>query len=329
MFLSSLYYSNLNYSKNYTSADYAFKVFKETKHTYQSEPTIPASGIKEFVYFRFPNTQVFSTDDWKILNRIHSIALLFSKNADSFEDGRSDDSIDYFSTCLQVDHSDRSTIAHDAHAIISRLSSSNFTVVLFEVNEEVMLSFAIKDHAGRSQIILSDWYSLDDMDNFEIQIRLDATYYSYSSVLDYFYDFQYSMARDYYIYPISYDYAYYQMMPRQLKISENIDIVTRDMVNDIAQENYNAVIIEYKDDYVGEYEFYNNMAELNTDDVDLELFALELELIEKENLNDVEESDDDLDDETIDYKYEVEKDFDKQLFNDAVKMVEWLKKHSE
>lgn len=304
----------------------AMQLFRAAGHTFNVKAAISNKKIRDFVYIDIQHNQVLTPMDWNHLNQVISASLLFSNGANYFDMPNCDIEIDYYAISLNATNSERSPLAHEIHKVVSRLSMAPLSVILFEVNEFYLFSFAERKQGQQSTVILSDWFSLNSVT--DVLLRVDATHFTNTSVIDFFYDFQYAIARPYYIYPISFEYAKYEMFPLKLFGGNDVSVGDRETINEILRDNYLSPLQVYKDDYVAEDDNNRKVQSFSTEDITLELLELEMDTIAPDEENALL-GEDAVEDDEFDYKGEDDylDHLDEELFDDPIKMLKWIKKH--
>ena len=309
---------------------FSMQLFRTAGHTFENEPVTCDRTIKDFVYIDLRHKQVLTPDDWLVLNAVDAAALLFTNGAEYFGMLETDYTIDYLAISLITSESDRSQLSYRIHQTIARLSPSPLSVVIFEANKNYMFSCAERRNDRTSTVILSDWYTVQKITDNEVLEKIDARYLSTKGAKDFFLDFEYAIARHYYRYPISYEYAAYEMFP--LKLFDASDpIIGRETLDDIIRENLLIPLREYQDDFVYERDCEDSALIFSTDDFSLELMEFEANIEEDEENDDYFRNDDTDDDNEENFYKEKDTFFDElddELFDDPVKMLEWIKKHS-
>lgn len=297
-------------------------LFQATGHTENEKSFTTDRSIKDFVYIDIKHKHVFTSTEWMTLRNVRSAALLFSNGSEYFGLPEAGDSIDYFVISLDTTDDSRSHLACDVHQVMSQLSSSLLSVVLFEANNNFMFSFAKRISGKRSYVVLSNWYSLQEMQEQNLIDLLDAGYLSGDSVSAFFEDFSFSLSRKYFTHPISYENAAYEMFPVAL-VNSSEEMIDKETLYDIIHENVMCYAREYQDDYIVEDNNETTMASLSTDDYDLELNELEYGSVKDEfdeNTSDENENEKDEDDSFS--------DMDSEIFDDPIKLLTWIKKHA-
>ena len=211
---------------------------------------------------------------------------------------------------------------------MQRYWNCTHSIVFFKHCEKYIVSFAnnVCSH------ILSDWRNVG-MDYDDIIDRICVGNISLTTSNEYFHDFLYAVAREYYIRPISFEEASYGLMPADYitkSLASDISF-SKDEIKEIIQSNLVAFETVYGDDYVEpkytgmeELNHHHNISaeidrisfelELNSDidDAQLEQFDFEEEGFEEEN-----------DDDFFDG---YDENVDPAIFDDPVLMVKWLEK---
>lgn len=143
---------------------------------------------------------------------------------------------------------------------------------------------------------------------------------------EYFLDFIYSMARNYYIYPTSSSFAIYKLLPIDFFSSDSSGFVSKEEIKEIIEAELSTVRELYGDDYV---EYNENETRLSNDietKNDIELLLLDLENDEEAVPEEyLEDSDLELETNQGFDEYELS-NLDSELFEDPVLMVKWLQK---
>ena len=203
--------------------------------------------------------------------------------------------------------------------------SCTHSIVFFKNRESYIISFADNDCSH----ILSDWWDIET-NYYDVVERIGVENIFLETCKDYFFDFLFAIAREYYIHPISFEEAAYGLMP--------IDYISKSLSSDfpISKEDVkkmiesNLVTFEslYGDDYVEPV--YTGMDELvkyhNISD-EIDRISFELELAEDENNDQFEYEDDEfIEDNEADIVEDYDEDIDPAIFDDPVLMVKWLEK---
>lgn len=304
----------------------AMQLFRAAGHTFNVKEAISNKKIQDFVYIDIQHNQVLTPMDWNYLNQVISVSLLFSNGANYFDVPNCDIEIDYYAISLNAINSERSPLAHEIHKVVSRLSMAPLSVILFEVKGFYMFSFAERKKGQQSTVIISDWFPLNSVIETDILLRVDATNFTNTSVMDFFYDFEYAIARPYYIYPISFEYAKYEMFPLTYFEENDVGCVDRETINEIFRDNYLLPLRVYRYDYVAEDSNKKKEQFFSTEDISLDLLELEMDIMNPDE-------EDVIFDDAIDEKefiYEEDEfldELDVELFDDPIKMLKWIRIH--
>jgi hypothetical protein len=173
----------------------AMKLFYATGHTIYRKPQTLDRDIRNFVYIDIRHKHVFTGDELSILDCVESASFLFTNGAEYFRNTNVDQAIDYFAVSLNISDIYRSQIAHEIHYIFSLFSPSVLSIILFEDNKRYMFSLADRRNEQRSIVVLSDWYSVQEMvDNFLLD-ALDVAYLPDKNAIEFFRDIVYNIAR--------------------------------------------------------------------------------------------------------------------------------------
>lgn len=294
------------------------QIFRTAGHTFSKKAVIPDKSIRDFVYIYIKHNQVLTSMDWNYLDYVVSASLLFSNGEDYFDTLDLDDQIDYYSISLNAIKYDRSLIANEVHKVISRLSTAQLSVILFEVDEFYMFSFAERKEDKQTTVILSDWFMLNIIE-LDILPRIHAAYFTNHSATEFFYDFELVLARPYYIYPVSFEYANYELFPSIFIWGS--DVPDRETINELLRNNYSYPLQIYEYDYVVDSQ---QIMLLSTEDINLELLELEMNIIKPESPFKEDDNESSYEEEN-DYLNELDED----LFEDPVKMLKWIEEHMQ
>ena len=170
--------------------DNALDLFREAGHTFASRPIYSNHTLKQVLYSD-SNKVVFVNRE--LLYSAGEISHLFNVNDSEFEkeDGLT---ISFYSAKLLCEVNHRSKTAEEIHSVLQSSFLSDYSIVIFQHEESVMLSVTGLDN----DIILSDWYDLF-FDAEQIIDLLSIANYSHSSVREYLLDYIYLFARPYYL----------------------------------------------------------------------------------------------------------------------------------
>lgn len=178
---------------------------------------------------------------------------------------------------------------------------------------------------------MSDWFRIDT--NYdEIIDRIHIANISLDSSNDYFTDFLYAIAREYYPYPDLFEEASYDMMPLSYPVprADYNSSISKDEMGYMIRSNMNHFKNIHADDYK------EIIYEGRTKQLQYQNLSDEIERISFELSADMDESEQtdmfkfDIDDDCIDGVdddfFEDEDDVDPAILDDPVLMVKWLQK---
>lgn len=309
------------FSQN-TFCEFAMQFFRQAGHTYRSEAFAPNNRIKSFIYSIYKPKQIVKPSDWTNLNEIDTISWLFSNGEYFFGNYKFDSSIDYFAIDLNVSIAERSQAVHDVHKILARLTFTPLSVVIFQCSGNCILSWAYRANETVS-VVLSDWYTFEDMMSNEVLEQIYAAHLSSNSSVEFFLDFIYGFAREYYIYPESHEYGLFRSEYEQFDTA----ILPHSIIKQVAEEYYMSPKDKYQLDYVDSEHQDEEEEWFSTDDIDMDMVLLELDIDMKDFSDPDTEDIDDLDED--EYLYEPADDYseiDIDVFNDPIKMLKWLRR---
>lgn len=294
---------------------YAMELFFKAGHVAVLKPEFINHSPEQFAFFDNKSDIALSRDHRNLFRAFNKVSRLFSVNGCVF-----------FSINLSTFKINRSQIAHDIHTMIHPIVEADGTICLFRFDDEAMLSFA----GFGLQSILSDWYPMID-DNEILLEKVDIANMSTNQSVEYFLDMVYMLARPYYLVEQP---STYELLPISFISDAGLDGVDREEINQFVQDQINAPLREYGDDYVE----YDESLQMDREDIgaDLDLMLLEM-VVEDDNpfgeeLEDEEGLDDEYFDEDADNtesdEYEFD-DVDPEIFRDPLLMVKWLNHHSQ
>lgn len=292
-------------------------------------PVIPLitsinQDINSFIYFSLDKKILFSINEHDFLKKITSVSLLFSLKSEMLFSTHSHTKKHFFDEILFVaiglDSSkrDRSFNAHTITKIINKIYEHP-VVILFFHDDYILFSGLIyenidQEHSG--EVFLSDWFCFSEI-NYESILSICCLSFGnhcQHNIRDFYYDLIFSVSREYYIYPESYEFLTYACLTNELE-----DIISHDEMAhsikgfavDKSQYYYNL----YGDDYVS-----------NEEKIDLHLSEEDelLLMLEEENtLIELEIEDEELDEESNE-SVSTLKEYDSSLFDDPLKIIDWL-----
>ncbi len=302
----------------------ALEIFSNAGLTDSSNPVFDNHSLDRFVYYDCPNIVALTKWQRKILNCIDAISLLFTINGDAFE-RFSQEKINFYSAELICFEANRSQVAVDVHSILSQIIDCDASVFLFKHDENIMISII----GFQQECILSDWYSIYDHD--DLLDKLDILNVRLDTAKHFFFDLVFSVAREYYVHPISKEQAMYCSLPDDY-FQKNPDVkLSREELKEIIDETLNYYVNKYGSDYV--YEDQYSVVASKSDDAELDLLLLSLNSDDIDNEPEspygetVVEPSIPSEDDTVNDDFDFS-NFDPELFKDPILLVKWLENHS-
>lgn len=307
--------------------EYVLSLLFEAGHVITSTPIYKNHTSDEALYIDSVKDVVVNRFDRRLLSLIDNVSLLADIKWPGVVD-ELNENIQIYSITVNFSNHWRSQSIADIHQLMQRYWSCTRSIVFFKNHEKYIISFADNNCSH----ILSDWRDIDT-DYDDIIDRITIGNISLTTSNEYFLDFLFAVAREYYIRPISFEEASYELLPINYVIKSLIsDVsVSKDEMKEIIRSNLASFEIAYGDDYVEPR--YNEIEEINqyhnlSDEIDRISFELELdtdmrdnqfgpftdEENEKDNVNDILGVSDD------------DEDVDPAIFDDPVLMVKWLEK---
>ena len=307
--------------------EYVLSLLFEAGHVITPFPIYRNHTSNEALYIDSKEDVVLNRFDRGLLSLMDNVSLLADIKWPGVVD-ELDENVQIYSITVNFSNRCRSQSVADIHHLMQRYWNCTHSIVFFKHCEKYIVSFAnnVCSH------ILSDWRNVG-MDYDDIIDRICVGNISLTTSNEYFHDFLYAVAREYYIRPISFEEASYGLMPADYitkSLASDISF-SKDEIKEIIQSNLVAFETVYGDDYVEpkytgmeELNHHHNISaeidrisfelELNSDidDAQLEQFDFEEEGFEEDNGDDIFD----------DYDENV----DPAIFDDPVLMVKWLEK---
>lgn len=264
-----------------------------------------------------------------MIQNVACISHLFNLNANTFIKNNGE-YIGFYSMKIMSATSFRSQTAYDVHNLIRRALSGSASVILFEHNNQFMLSLQGYD----TDVYLSDWYSMYD-DSEILTERIHIGNISLITARECFYDLIYCCARKYFIYSISGKGIEYDLFPVNYFKSSDSITDTYSLDKEELKHQIQALVkmpeIEYGDDYVEIGSAQNIQVSLGAE-FDLITFDLEtddyytgIDTIKADENEDVDSEDES---ESYNLKDSYEFDYvDDEVFQDPILMLKWLSKN--
>lgn len=310
--------------------EYASMLLVEAGHMITPNPIYTNHTSSETLYIDSKKDVVIPSIDRALLSTINNVSLLLEVEWDGVVDELTE-KVQVYSITVDFSDSSRSQNVADIHYLLQQYWSCNHSIVFFKNRNQFVVSFA---DAARSHI-LSDWFDISEDCDSVIE-RLSIANMSIDTCDGYFEDFVYSLAREYYNHPISFEEASYGMMPIDLLFPKFAsfanyvpdDEVTKEDIKDVIRENLSYYETLYGYDYVaihyegiGEATSYRNL----TDEIERISFELDFEEEYGDETSEIYDFDDEEDDiEEDDFFDDLDDDFDSAIFDDPVLMVKWL-----
>ena len=307
--------------------EYVLSLLFEAGHVITPFPIYRNHTSNEALYIDSKEDVVLNRFDRGLLSLMDNVSLLADIKWPGVVD-ELDENVQIYSITVNFSNRCRSQSVADIHHLMQRYWNCTHSIVFFKHCEKYIVSFAnnVCSH------ILSDWRNVG-MDYDDIIDRICVGNISLTTSNEYFHDFLYAVAREYYIRPISFEEASYGLMPADYitkSLASDISF-SKDEIKEIIQSNLVAFETVYGDDYVEpkytgmeEHNQHHNISaeidrisfelELNSDidDTQLEQFDFEEEGFEEDN-----------DDDFFDG---YDENVDPAIFDDPVLMVKWLEK---
>lgn len=298
----------------------AMDIFIEAGHATSSDPYYFNHSAKQVIYFDTCKRLLIDNAQIHDLECAIYISHLFDIGDNVFS-VKTGGKVSYYSIAIQCEKNSRSQIAYKAHMLLHPAFEADMSIILFKHDETLMLSIL----GYESDIILSDWYSIDTEYDILIE-RLHISNLSISSAREFVSDLCYSIARSYYFQSIDGNNYIYSLLPDKYFLeADTSDFTTSitETIKEIIRDAITAPEKKYGDDFIEPI----SLSFEEVGDIDIELEKLGLEL---EDGNE-EEFDDDSDvfeneDEFVKDEYEFG-DVDPELFKDASRLAKWLEKN--
>jgi hypothetical protein len=317
----SLLYDGSGLFSGYDFSKEALGFFCAAGHTIATNPLVVAQDVLSCIYGELNLAAVFDAGDRSAFSSIESLAHLFTLNNDFFCVPRSS-SVKYYAIVLDSSKSDRTILAN---AILNAFAkgTKDYLVILFRHEEMCMLSFARR--FGMNTSCFSDWFGKSEF--LEFVRKSDIGNLSSKTGCEFFADFVYMTARNYYIRPLSRDCIHAEWY----MLDEDERTPWKDYVAERLREDVKA----YGDDYVDvliDKEYQTDS--IDSKDFEFDLLALEIELEMMEDSQVFETDDDDYDDD-----FDEDDEFDPErintdnipleILNDPVELLKWLNKNAQ
>lgn len=307
--------------------EYVLSLLTEAGHVITPIPIYKNHTSDEALYIDSVKDVAVNCFERGLLSLMDNISLLTEIKWPGAVD-ELDENVQIYSITVNFSNRFRSQNIADIHRLMQRYWSCTHSIVFFKNYEKYIISFADNDCSH----ILSDWREVE-LDYDDIIDRISIGNISLMTSNEYFLDFLFAAAREYFIRPISFEEASYGLMPTDY-IAKGLScdsFFSKDEIKEMIRSNFVAFETVYGDDYVEpKYtgieelnQYYNISIEIDRisfeleldrdiDDVQLEQFDFEKEGFEEDNGDDIFD----------DY----DEDVDPAIFDDPVLMVKWLEK---
>ena len=307
--------------------EYVLSLLFEAGHVITPFPIYRNHTSNEALYIDSKEDVVLNRFDRGLLSLMDNVSLLADIKWPGVVD-ELDENVQIYSITVNFSNRCRSQSVADIHHLMQRYWNCTHSIVFFKHCEKYIVSFAnnVCSH------ILSDWRNVG-MDYDDIIDRICVGNISLTTSNEYFHDFLYAVAREYYIRPISFEEASYGLMPADYitkSLASDISF-SKDEIKEIIQSNLVAFETVYGDDYVEPK--YTGMEELNQHhNISAEIDRISFELELNSDIDDVQLEQSDFEEEGFeednddDFFDGYDENVDPAIFDDPVLMVKWLEK---
>lgn len=307
--------------------EYVLSLLFEAGHVITPFPIYRNHTSNEALYIDSKEDVVLNRFDRGLLSLMDNVSLLADIKWPGVVD-ELDENVQIYSITVNFSNRCRSQSVADIHHLMQRYWNCTHSIVFFKHCEKYIVSFAnnVCSH------ILSDWRNVG-MDYDDIIDRICVGNISLTTSNEYFHDFLYAVAREYYIRPISFEEASYGLMPADYitkSLASDISF-SKDEIKEIIQSNLVAFETVYGDDYVEPK--YTGMEELNHHhNISAEIDRISFELELNSDIDDAQLEQFDFEEEGFeednddDFFDGYDENVDPAIFDDPVLMVKWLEK---
>lgn len=308
--------------------EYVSKLLYEAGHMITSDPVYTNHSASEALYIDSSKDVAVSRFDRTLLMQISNISQLLEIKWPGVVDDLTEN-VQIYSITIDAPDRNRSHIVADVHRLLHQYWDCHHSIIFFKNRQQYIISFANKDHSH----ILSDWFDINvDLD--DVVEKIDIANISLENSIGYFSDFIYSIARKYYLYPISVEEATYGMIPLTF-VASAFGVKTeasKDDIKALAKANLLYYETLYGDDYVAPILVgYDEQAQFRRMATELDRISFELELAAELDDDGIgaafDDDSDELDEFDDGFDDELDDDLDPAIFDDPVLMVKWLERH--
>lgn len=304
-------------------------LLRESGHIIASRPIFCNHSLSETLYIDSTKDVILSRNDHALLATVDNISLIAEIEWSGVIDELAE-KIQIFSATVSSSSRSRSQDIADIHFILQQFWTNSHSIVFFKNDDQFIISFADEMQSH----ILSDWHNvIDDYD--KVVERISVANIALDDCSTYFDDFIYSIAREYYIYPISFENASYGMLPIDL-LSPKFEVnsflstdedVTKEDIKEIIRGNLSYYESLYGYDYVAvQYAGMRDLTSYRNLSDEIDRISFELDLAEEygDEVDEPLDFNDEYEDEDNDFFGELDEEIDPAIFDNPVLMVKWL-----
>ena len=239
------------------------------------------------------------------------------------------DIIPIYAIDLDCSHGDRSSYAQDIHTLISRINM-DMSIVFFRLNDAILLSFSYVNSEGIASIVLSEWFSENDIDYGQLD-RLHVSNMPLNSAYSLFDCLAQEAMREYYKQQISglAIRRYLLDIPDACIGPDSVFDSFRD-VGEAANTYIHYLLRQYGDDFVERISFdlasYKYCVEEEFG-LDVDEFEWQIWLDESDETDPVAEIEIEDDPSDEDVGFASIEEIPDELFSDPIALTEWLESH--
>lgn len=308
--------------------EYVLSLLTDAGHVITSIPIYANHTSNEALYIDSTNDILLNRFERRLLSSMNNISLLAEIKWSGVVD-ELNENVQIYSITVNFSEYCRSQNIADIHHLMQRYWDCTHSIVFFKNYKNYIVSFADND----SSHILSDWRKIE-IDYDDIVDIICVENISFKTSDEYFFDFLYSIAREYCIRPISFEEAYYGLMPIDYinkKLTLDSSVLKYD-IKEMIRSNLFTFETLYGDDYVEpmyieteESDKYNSIS----DEINKISFELEIDedvgndQLEKFDFEDYEDFVEDKNGEGLD---DYDDNIDPTIFEDPILMIKWLER---
>ncbi len=298
-------------------------LFKALGYTIRSSDMTVDVDINEFIYMKWGNQLQYSLEELHYLHSASSISVLFYIDQDDIYI-KTSRNIGFFSKILflavelNCSKKDRSKVAHFITKILNKVFA-NALFILYYHDGHIIFSSQLYDDIQdelSGKVYLSDWYKCY-APPYEITMKLCELSYSNfccHNIRELYCDMIYTMAREYYWTTGSYKDKIFDYIDYKNYLSDEGNYKRKNLKSLFSKLKYKHM---YGDDYVDEKESIDLLLPESEEWLFNDLIADDAEYMSDE----VNKDDDNITEEDV---YDLPEGLDEALFDDPVKLLEWL-----